>query len=122
MVVTASFSPWSHIGTDPQKALWMARHPRFVLHFIPTSSSWLNLIERWFAELSQKAVRRGAFRSVRDLQRCIDEFLAAWNATPTPFVWTASVERILEKIARARQRLERIQPGCSLPKPRCARD
>ena len=91
MVVTASFSPWSHIGTDPQKALWMARHPRFVLHFIPTSSSWLNLIERWFAELSQKAVRRGAFRSVRDLQRCIDEFLAAWNSNPTPFVWTASV-------------------------------
>jgi hypothetical protein len=100
----------------------MARHPRFVLHFIPTSSSWLNLIERWFAELSQKAVRRGAFRSVRDLQRCIDEFLAAWNTNPTPFVWTASVERILEKIARARQRLERIQPGCSLPKPRSARD
>ena len=101
---------------------WLARHPRFVLHFIPTSSSWLNLIERWFAELSQKAVRRGAFRSVRDLQRCIDAFLAAWNTTPTPFVWTASVERILEKIARARQRLERIQPGCSLPKPRSARD
>lgn len=95
---------------------WLQRHPRFVLHFIPTSSSWLNLIERWFAELSQKAVRRGAFRSVRELQRCIETFLAAWNAKPTPFVWTASVERILEKIARARQRLERIKPGCSLPK------
>lgn len=97
---------------------WLKRHPRFVLHFIPTSSSWLNLIERWFAELSQRAVRRGAFRSVRDLQHCIDEFLVAWNANPTPFVWTASVERILEKIARARQRLEQIKPGCSLTKRR----
>lgn len=87
-----------------------------MLHFIPTSSSWLNPIERWFAELSQKAVRRGAFRSVRDLQDCIDTFLAARNANPTPFVWTASVERILEKIARARHRLEQIKPGCSLPK------
>jgi transposase len=96
---------------------WLKRHPRFVLHFIPTSSSWLNLIERWFAELDQKAVRRGAFRSVRDLQRAITAFLEQWNARPTPFVWTASVERILEKIARARRRLEQIQPGCTKPRP-----
>ena len=102
----------------PRVQRWLARHPRFVLHFIPTSSSWLNLIERWFAELSQKAVRRGAVHSVRDLQRAIAEFLTAWNAAPAPFVWTASVERILEKIARARQRLEHIAPGCSLPKRR----
>jgi transposase len=97
---------------------WLAKHPRFVLHFIPTSSSWLNLIERWFAELSQKAVRRGVFRSVEDLEKAIAAFLAAWNTNPTPFVWTASVEKILEKIARARHRLEQIQPGCSLPKRR----
>jgi transposase len=97
---------------------WLANHPRFVLHFIPTSSSWLNLIERWFAELSQKAVRRGVFRSVEDLEQAIGDFLAAWNTTPTPFVWTASVEKILEKIARARHRLKQIQPGCSLPKRR----
>jgi len=95
---------------------WLARHPRFVLHFIPTSSSWLNLIERWFAELNQKAVRRGVFRSVEDLEQSIADFLAAWNTNPTPFVWTASVEKILEKIARCRRRLEQIQPGCSLPK------
>jgi transposase len=95
---------------------WLAKHPRFVLHFIPTSSSWLNLIERWFAELSQKAVRRGVFRSVEDLEEAIQVFLAAWNTSPTPFVWTASVEKILEKIARARRRLEQIQPGCFLPK------
>jgi hypothetical protein len=97
---------------------WLTRHPRFVLHFIPTSSSWLNLIERWFAELTQKAVRRGAFHSVQDLQQAIDEFLTAWNANPTPFVWTASVDRILEKLARCRQRLEQIQPGCTQPKNR----
>jgi transposase len=95
---------------------WLKRHPRFVLHFIPTSSSWLNLIERWFAELDQKAVRRGTFRSVRDLQRAITAFLEQWNASPTPFVWTASLERILEKIARARKRLEQIKPGCTQPR------
>lgn len=97
---------------------WLAKHPRFVLHFIPTSSSWLNLIERWFEELSQKAVRRGVFRSVEDLEQAIRDFLAAWNTHPTPFVWTASVEKILEKIARARHRLEQIQPGCTSPKRR----
>jgi transposase len=94
---------------------WLAKHPRFVLHFIPTSSSWLNLIERWFAELSQKAVRRGVFRSVAELEQAIADYLAAWNTNPIPFVWTASVEKILEKIARARRRLEQIRPGCSKP-------
>lgn len=76
-------------------------HPRFVLHFIPTSASWLNLVERWFGELSQKAVRRGVFRSVKELQRAIQEFLSAWNANPSPFVWTASVEKILESLLDA---------------------
>src|SRR5216117_578346 len=95
---------------------WLAKHPRFVLHFIPTSSSWLNLVERWFGELSQKAVRRGAFRSVADLEHAIQEFMTAWNANPTPFVWTASVEKILEKFTRCQRRLEQIQPGCTQPK------
>src|SRR5271163_394090 len=90
---------------------WLNKHPRFILHFIPTSSSWLNLVESWFSQLSQKAVRRGVFRSVEDLEQAIGDFLAAWNTHPTPFVWTASVEKILEKIARARHRLEQIQPG-----------
>jgi len=97
---------------------WLAKHPRFVLHFIPTSSSWLNLVERWFAELSQKAVRRGVFRSVADLEKAIAGFMAAWNANPTPFVWTATVEKILEKLARCQRRLEQIQPGSTKPKPR----
>jgi transposase len=95
---------------------WLAKHPRFVLHFIPTSSSWLNLVESWFSQLSQKAVRRGVFRSVVDLEQAIEGFLAAWNANPTPFVWTATVEKILEKVARARQRLEQIQPGSTQPR------
>jgi transposase len=95
---------------------WLGKHPRFVLHFIPTSSSWLNLVERWFAELSQKAVRRGSFRSVADLQAAIADFMAAWNANHTPFVWAATVEHILEKFARCRRRLEEIQPGCTKPK------
>ena len=95
---------------------WLARHPRFVLHFIPTSASWLNLVERWFAELSEKAVRRGAFRSVKELQRAIQEFLRAWNANPSPFVWTTSVEKILQKFTRAQHRLEQIEPGCTQPR------
>ena len=98
---------------------WLARHPRFVLHFIPTSSSWLNLIERWFGELTQKSVRRGSFRSVNDLELAIAAFLDAWNANPTPFVWTASVEKILEKVERCRRRLQQIEPGAAaLKRPR----
>lgn len=100
----------------PRVREWLARHPRFVLHFIPTSSSWLNLIERWFGELTQKSVRRGSFRSVEELQLAITAFLEAWNANPTPFVWTASVEKILEKVERCRRRLEQIQPGAATPK------
>lgn len=97
---------------------WLAKHPRFILHFIPTSSSWLNLIERWFEELSEKAVRRGAFRSVAELEQTIADFLAAWNANPKPFVWTASVEKIPGKIAKCKRRLEELSPGSTSPKGR----
>lgn len=100
----------------PKVRRWLERHPRFVLHFIPTSSSWLNLVERWFGELTQKAVRRGVFRSVAELEQAIADFLTAWNTRPVPFVWTASVEKILEKVARCQRRLEQIQPGCTQPK------
>ena len=106
------------IHGHPRVRSWLRRRPRFVLHFIPTSSSWLNLIERWFAELEQKAVRRGVFRSVEELQAAIDEFLAAWNDEPVPFTWTASVERILAKVERCRLRLEQIRPGCTQPRLR----
>ena len=94
---------------------WLKRHPRFVLHFVPTSSSWLNLVERWFGVLDDKAIRRGVFRSVADLKVAIDEFLTAWNKNPKPFVWTATVESITEKLSRCRRTLEQIQPGCTSP-------
>lgn len=104
-------------GTPEVKA-WLKKHPRFVLHYVPTSCSWLNLIERWFGELTNKRIRRGSFHSVEDLTATIDEFLAAWNERPKPFVWTATVDSILAKLARCRQTLEQIQPGCTLPKSR----
>ena len=101
---------------QPKVRAWLQRHPRFVPHFVPTSSSWLNLIERWFAELTNKRVRRGSFHSVEELEKAITEFLAAWNQHPKPFVWTATVESIKAKLARCRQTLEQIQPGCTLPR------
>ena len=102
----------------PEVRAWLKRHPRFVLHFVPTSSSWLNLVERWFGELSRECIRRGAFFSVADLEKAIAEYLDAWNEDPKPFVWTATVESIMEKLSRCRQTLEKIQPGCTLPRSR----
>jgi transposase len=102
----------------PEVRRWLARHPRFVPHFIPTSSSWVNLVERWFRELTQKAVRRGAFASVPDLIQAIETFLAAWNEQPKPFIWTETVENIMAKIERARAKLEAIKPGCTKPRSR----
>jgi transposase len=102
----------------PRVHSWLKRHRRFVPHFVPTSSSWLNLIERWFGELTRKRVRRGTFYSVEDLQGAISEFLQAWNDNPKPFVWTATVQSIQEKLARCRQTLEQIQPGCTQPRHR----
>lgn len=95
---------------------WLKKHPRFKQHFIPTSSSWLNLIERWFRELTDKSIRRGVFRSVPELKNSIDEFIESWNDNPRPFVWTASVESILEKMKKAKRTLENIEPGCTNPK------
>jgi transposase len=97
---------------------WLAKHPRFVIHYVPTSCSWLNLIERWFAELTNKRIRRDSFFSVEELIGAINEFLAAWNDNPKPFVWTATVDSIVAKLARCRQTLEQIQPGCTAPKGR----
>lgn len=97
---------------------WLTRHPRFVLHFVPTSSSWLNLIERWFGELTSKRIRRGSFFSVDDLVMAIEEFLQAWNENPKPFVWTATVDSIVDKLSRCRRTLEQIQPGCTVPRGR----
>jgi transposase len=87
---------------------WIAKHPRFHLHFTPTSSSWLNLVERFFGKLTDKALRRGVFHSVPDLIAAIDAYLQANNTNPTPFVWTATADSILEKVRRGRVALETI--------------
>jgi len=87
---------------------WLGRHRRFHLHFTPTSSSWLNLVERWFRELTDKALRRGSFNSVPNLITAIEDYLSAHNDDPKPFVWTATAESILAKVARARAALQQV--------------
>src|SRR6201998_289307 len=84
------------------------KHPRFHLHFTPTSSSWLNLVERWFRELTDKALRRGVFHSVPDLVAAIPEYIDTHNNDPKPYVWTATAESILAKVARGRITLEKV--------------
>jgi len=87
---------------------WLGKHSRFHLHFTPTSSSWLNLVERFFGTLTDKAIRRGVFHSVPDLIAAIEHYLEANNADPKPFVWTASAESILAKVRRGRVVLDQI--------------
>lgn len=89
----------------PEVKAWLARHPRFKLHFIPTSSSWLNLVERLFAEITRQKIRRGVFRSVDDLEAAIKAWIDDRNAKPKPFKWTAKPDAILDKTTRARQAL-----------------
>jgi len=83
---------------------WFAKRPRFHVHFTPTYGSWLNLVERWFAELANKQLRRGAYRSVPQLKAAIQEFIDAHQADPKPFVWTKTADEILASIVRFAQR------------------
>jgi transposase len=92
----------------PKVRAWLKRHPRFHMHFIPTSSSWLNIIERWFRELTQKRLRRGVFRSVRELEKTITTFIQHHNDNPKRFIWTKKAEDILKKVARAKAALDKI--------------
>jgi transposase len=92
----------------PNVKKWLDGHPRFHLHFTPTSSSWLNLVERWFREITDKAIRRGVFHSVNELITAIEEYLKANNDNPKPFVWTATTEQILAKVARGRVALRQV--------------
>jgi len=82
----------------PNVKKWLAKHKRFHLHFTPTGSSWLNLVERWFGELTRKRIRRGVFKSVPDLVEAIEEFIRLNNENPRPFVWTKKAEEILQKV------------------------
>ena len=86
----------------PKVQKWLQKHPRFKLHFIPTSASWTNLVERWFRELTEKAIRRAAFVSVADLEAAIENFLTSYNDDAKPFVWTASVESIMAKLEKVK--------------------
>ncbi|MBL8878426.1 MAG: transposase [Phycisphaerales bacterium] len=92
----------------PAVQRWLARHPRFHLHFTPTSSSWLNLIECWFREITEKRIRCGVFHSVKELVAAIDEYIAQHNKHPRSFRWRAKAETILEKVRRARAVLDKM--------------
>ncbi len=89
----------------PSIQRWLVRHPRFHLHFTPTSASWINLVERWFAELTEKQIRRGAHRSTVALETAIRDYLDHVNTDPKPFVWTKTADQILESVARFCQRI-----------------
>lgn len=93
----------------PKVRSWLKRHRRFHLHFTPTSSSWLNLVERWFREITDKRIRRGVFRSVKELVSAIEDYVAKHNENPRSFTWTAKAEAILEKVRRARAVLDKMQ-------------
>ena len=87
---------------------WLAHHPRFHLHFTPTSASWLNMVERFFRDLTTQRVRRGVFRSVAELEQAIQDYLAQHNERPKPFIWTAKADDILEKVKRAQTALDKM--------------
>lgn len=93
----------------PKVQRWLQRHPRFHMHFTPTSASWLNMVERFFRDLTQHRLKRGVFRDVEELIRAIDEYVDRHNERPKPFIWTASARDILEKIKRARKSLDNIR-------------
>src|SRR3546814_12176265 len=77
---------------------WLTRHPRFHVHFTPTSASWINPVERWFAEITRKQIRRGTHRSTWALEQAIRQYLAASNQTPHPFIWTTTADQILDSV------------------------
>ena len=89
----------------PRVKAWMRRHPRFHIHFIPTSSSWLNLVERWFREITDKRIRRGSFHNVAELIAAIEDYLKCHNQNPRVFAWKASVDSIMTKIAKCKEAL-----------------
>jgi transposase len=92
----------------PKVQNWLKRHKRFHMHFTPTSSSWLNLVERWFRDITDKRIRRGVFKSIAELEQAIGDYIKHHNANPKGFVWVAKAEDILEKVRRARKTLDKI--------------
>src|SRR5664279_2217210 len=88
---------------------WLGKHPRLNMHFTPTSASWLNMVERFFRDITDKRIRRGVFTSVAELLAAIDEYIAHHNIKPKPFIWTKSARDILQKVIRANSRLSSKQ-------------
>ena len=103
-LVIDNYSPHKH----PEVQNWMRRHPRFHVHFTPTSASWLNMVERFFRDLTQKQLKRGVFCSTEELISAIQEYVAHHNVNPKPFIWTAKASDILEKVKRARTKLNKL--------------
>jgi transposase len=97
----------------PDIVRWLLRHPRFHLHFTPTSGSWLNMVERWFAELTTKKIKRGAHTSVRALERDVREWIAHWNENPRPYVWVKTADQILGALARYCERVSAANTAVS---------
>jgi transposase len=97
-------------GTHKHPAVkrWLKKNPRVHFHFIPTSTSWLNIVERWFRDITDKAIRRGVFHSVQALKVAIDLYIAGHNSDPKPFVWTATAEKIIAKVTRGKAKLETL--------------
>jgi transposase len=103
-LILDNYSAHKHDDVDR----WLKRHKRFHLHFTPTSSSWLNQVERWFRDLTDKNLRRGIFGSVPDLIASIENYLAVTNSEPKPYTWTATAESILAKVQRAQTALDQV--------------
>ena len=110
-VPAGTITPPSHnyaTQKHPKVRQWLARHPRWTFHFTPTSTSWLNAVEGFFAKLTRRRLKRGVFRSVVDLQLAINRFVAETNADPKPFVWTADPKRVLAAVKRGKQALKSL--------------
>jgi len=103
-IIADNYSAHKH----PSVRDWLQRHKRFHMHFTPTSASWLNIVERFFRDITQQRIRRGAFRSVPELVAAIDRYIQHHNHAPKPFIWTAKASDILEKVTRARRTLDKV--------------
>jgi transposase len=120
-VILDNYGPHKH----PKTRAWLDRHPRFVFHFTPTSGSWLNAVEGFFAKLSKRRLKRGVFRSIVDLQAAINRFLRETNDHPKPFCWTADPDKIIAAVRPGHQTLDSLQYCVWLPprrfegRPRC---
>ncbi|MBP6053554.1 MAG: transposase, partial [Pseudomonadales bacterium] len=95
--------------TRPKVKSWLKYHKRFHVHFTPTSASWLNMVERFFRELSEKQLKRGVFSSVGELEESVMAFIERHNKAPAPYIWTKSASDILEKVMRGREKLNKLQ-------------